>query len=182
MVFSRLLLSTDVKAYISGEKKEDKLHGQARSGEIILCFQIDDDDRTLSPMLDLKENDSRCDGLIFYGKNGDEKKVICLVEMKSTNIDGVAAQIQKTKLHIEQMLRNECGQHCHKLLSRITWKAGFYSHGSSDLKKRQMIIAHLKSAGFNDVADFDEAKNDISDFLRGERITKKLAKKQKNKK
>ena len=78
MVFSRLLLTTDAKNYISGTRQEDKLLVQAKPGEIILCFQIDDDERELSPMLDLDENDSRCDGLIFYGKNGGEKKVIQL--------------------------------------------------------------------------------------------------------
>jgi len=121
-------------------------------------------------------------GLIFYGKNGEDKKVICLVEMKSSNIDTVAGQIEKTKKHVEQMLRKECGLHCNKLLSRITWKASFYSYGSSDVKKRQTIITQLKASGFHDVADFDKAKNDISDFLRGERTAKNLAKKQRNRK
>lgn len=120
MVFSRLLLATNSKDYIVGEKKADKLCVQAKPGETILCFQIDDDERELSSMLNLDENDSRCDGIVFYAKKGDSNKVICLVEMKSTNIDAVTAQIQKTKLHIEQMLRKDCGFHCDTLLRRIT--------------------------------------------------------------
>lgn len=181
MVFSRLLLATtNSKNYIIGTKKDDKLLVKTQSGELALCFQIDDDERQTSRILDLDENDQRCDGLIFYAKDGQEQKVICLIEMKSTNIDTVAAQIKATKDRMEQMLRQECGSHCDKLLRRIIWKAGFYSYGASDSRKLRKIYGDLKKAGFDDIQDFNKAQPDATSFLRGETNTKNTKNRLKN--
>ena len=175
MVFSRLLLATtNHKNYIVGSKKDDKVFVRTEAGEIALCFQIDDDERQTSRILDLNENDQRCDGLIFYAKDGEEQKVICLIEMKSSNIETVAAQIKATKEHVEGMLRQECGSHCNKLLSKIIWKAGFYSYGSSDNRQKQKIHDDLKKVGFHDIQNFDRARHDAIPFLRGEINTRTI--------
>jgi hypothetical protein len=181
MVFSRLLLAADSKNYISGAKKEDKVCVQTETGEFALCFQIDDDKKQIPSLLDLNNNDKRCDGLIFFAKDGEDNKVICLVEMKSTHINTAAEQIKATKLHIEGMLRHECGSHYNKLLSRITWKACFYSYGSSDDRQKRTMINDLKMSGFKDVKDVDRSKNNVTDFLRGNLNAKNLAKKLRNK-
>jgi hypothetical protein len=175
MVFSRLLLATtNHKNYIVGSKKDDKLFVETECDEIALCFQIDDDERQISRILDLNENDTRCDGLIFYAKDGQEQKVICLIEMKSTNIDTVATQIKATKYHIEQMLRQECGSHYNKLLSKIIWKAGFYSYGSSNSRKKEKLFGDLKKVGFRDIQDFDRTRDNATSFLRREINTKNM--------
>jgi hypothetical protein len=178
MVFSRLLLATtDSKNYIVGEKNVDKVFVQTEAGEVALCFQIDDKKRQVSHILDLSDNDQRCDGLIFYAKDGEEQKVICLLEMKSTNIDTVAAQIKATKKLVEKMLRQECGSHCNKLLSKITWKAGFYSYGSSDSRKMRKIHDDLEKVGFHAIQDFDRRRADATHFLRGEKTATNNSKK-----
>lgn len=181
MVFSRLLLAAaNSKKYISGERSDDKVVVSTHDNEVVLCFQIDDKEKRVSGFLDFNEK-KRCDGLIFYSKDGEESKVICLVEMKSSNIDNVLEQINKTRGHIEQMLRDERGSHCNKLLSRIKWKAAFYSFGSSDDEKKRKIKDQLKKAGFDDVADFDRSKNDAGTFLRGDYTSKKIKSKLKDK-
>src|SRR5712691_12910638 len=98
MVFSRLLLAVDSKDYISGKRKEDKVQIHVGSGEIALCFEIDDNEKRISILLDMNNSDKRCDGLVFYARSGEAKKVICLVEMKSTHIDTVAEEIKATKI------------------------------------------------------------------------------------
>lgn len=181
MVFSRLLLAAaNSKAYILGKRKDDKLIVQINTGEVVLCFQIDDEERQISHILDLPENHKRCDGLIFYAKDGKEEKVIGLVEMKSTNIREVVEQIKSTKLHIEDLLRRECGSHCNKLLSRVKWKACIYSYGASDSDKKEQM-KDLRRAGFDDVAYFDKVKFDAGPFLRGDLSGKKLSDKLKGK-
>lgn len=183
MVFSRLLLATaDAKSYIVGTKREDKLYVRAEAGEIALCFQIDDRERKMSLILDFDEDAKRCDGLVFYAKDGEDDKVICLVEMKSKNIDDVAEQIKATKSHIESMLRHECALHYDKLLKRIKWKACFYCYGSSDDRKRKIIKDDLIKSGFNEIADFGRSKDDMTSFLRGGTNAKNVLKKLKDKK
>jgi prolyl-tRNA synthetase len=182
MAFSRLLLAAVTsKKYIQGEGKTDKLFVYPQDGEIALCFQIDDKEKHVPHILDLNNNNSRCDGLIFYAKDGEEKKVICLVEMKSTHVDKVAGQIEATKRFIEQMLRQECGSHSNKLLSRVTWKACFYSYGTSDSEKKKQIKDALKKCGFDDVADFEKSRDDVSAFLRGELNARNIAGRYKHK-
>lgn len=181
MVFSRLLLAAaNSRTYIVGKKKDDKLIVQTNTGEIVLCFQIDDNERQISHILDLEENHKRCDGLIFYARDGEEEKVIGLAEMKSTNTREVAKQINATKLHIEELLRQDCGSHCNKLLSRVKWKACIYSYGTSDSDKNEQM-KDLKKAGFDGVAYFDKVRCDAGPFLRGELSGKKLSDKLKGK-
>ena len=174
MVFSRLLLAADSKNYISGAKKDDKIfvNIDAKRGEVALCFEIDDE-KQIYHILDLTKNDKKCDGLIFYAKDGGDSKVICLAEMKSSDVKVVEEQIKATKQHIVQMLRNECGSHCNKLLDRIIWKACYYSYGASPSQKKIGIINELKNCGFVDIDDFNKSKNNITDFLRREEVDAK---------
>ena len=167
MALSRLLLAAaSSKMYIVGNRKIDKLIVQANKDEIILCFQLDDQERRVSHLLGLGENDKRCDGIIFYAKDGADKKTICLAEMKSTNIGQVTQQIKSTKIHIENLLRQDCGSHYDKLLNCIEWKACFYSYGTSNSDRNQQLKA-LREEGFRDVTYFDRSNNDIGPFLRG---------------
>jgi hypothetical protein len=175
MAFSRLLLAAaNTQKYIVGSRREDKIIVKPDAGELILCFQIDDE-KKLSQILDMGANDTKCDGLIFYAKDGEPKKVICLVEMKRTNIKEVAHQITTTRDHIKHMLQQECGTHYPKLLNFITWKACFYSIGVSDSREKEHIREQLRKDGFEDVIDFGKDRNDASSFLRGHHATQKLA-------
>lgn len=186
MSFSRLLLAAvSSKKCIAGEGTDKivispkiSLAGRdAYEGEVVLCFQLDDHrdrERRVAHSLGLQANDPRCDGLIFYARDEDEDKVICLVEMKSTNIADAARQIISTKTHIERLLREECRplpdeyySDCIKQITRIKWKACFYHHGSSP-EDIGGVLRELQAQRFHDIRHFTIADNDARPLLSGE--------------
>jgi len=192
---SRLLLvAASSKKYIAG-KGNDKViikplsrtfmsGNDPYTGEVILFFQLDDprdQEKLVSRSLGMQANDKRCDGLIFYAQDEEEEKVICLVEMKSTNIGEAAQQIKSTKNHIQGLLREECDTHCHRQLQRIKWKASFYHHGASQ-DEVASVLKQLKKEGFADYNDFTPANNDIGPLLRGKMSAKEMANKYKHRK
>lgn len=190
MSLSRLLLvAASSKKLIKGQGN-DKVIVNPRSttfasdpysGEIVLCFQLDDSnarERRVCQSLGIEEGDKRCDGLIFYAQDDQDEKVLCFVEMKSTNIDDAAEQLKSTKIHIARLLREECGSYCNNQLQNIKWKACFYHHGASP-NEVTSILRQLKSGGFSSVDNFTVASNNVGPFLRGEESgsAKALAKK-----
>lgn len=186
MSLSRLLLvASSSKKQIRGQGKDKiiiKPLNPNYDGEVVLCFELDDDkarERKVCQSLGMKETDKRCDGIIFYAKDDQDGTVICFVEMKSTNIDDAAVQIQSTRTHIERLLRADCGTDCNRQFQHIHWKACFYHHGATP-DKISRIKKQLGTAGFGDVYDFTSANNDIGPFLRGETNAKGLAKKVRN--
>ena len=193
MSFSRLLLvASNSKKYITGEGRNDKVVISPRknsvsddpyTGEVILCFQLDDTkdkekQKRIARSLSIPEEEARCDGLIFYAKDGLEEKVICLVEMKSDNISKAAEQLKSTKDHIKNLLHAECSTNCNKELQKIKWKACLYHHGAS-LDNIREFLRQLKSDGVIDVATFTAADNNVGPFLRDEVNAKSMASKYK---
>ncbi|MEO8973981.1 MAG: hypothetical protein ABI406_20525, partial [Ktedonobacteraceae bacterium] len=152
-------------------------------GEVILCFEIDDPrdkEKRVCRSLGIQESDKKCDGIIFYSQDDWEHRVICLVEMKSTQIKTVAEQIISTRNHVKELLREECGEHCSKQLQRIEWKACFYCHEVSQ-DEVVSIQRQLRSSGFDSVALFTTNDFDAGPFLRGEENTRELARRNRRK-
>lgn len=185
MSFSRLLLTAaSSKKFIVGERNDKVLISpkisiagrDAYEGEVVLCFQLDDrrdGERRVARSLGLQADDPRCDGLIFYARDEDENKAICLIEMKSTNISDAARQLRETKRHIENLLNleyrtlpQECHADCRRQIARIKWKAGIFHHGSSP--RMESALEELKNDGFSDVRSFTSADNDARALLSGE--------------
>jgi len=183
--FSRLLLAAaSSKKFIEGERNDKvvispKISIAGRDpyeGEVVLCFQLDDRrdaERRVARSLGLQSNDPRCDGLIFYARDEDEDKAICLVEMKSANISDAARQIISTKEHIERLLREECRSlpeeyrtDCNSQIARIKWNACLYHHGSSP--QLPNILGELRHQRFDNVGSCTAANNDLRPLLRGE--------------
>ncbi len=194
--FSRLLLvAASSKKYIAGEGNDKiivspKITIAAREpfeGEVVLCFQLDDrrdKDKRVARSLGLQDEAQRCDGLIFYSQDGEDRKTICLVEMKSTNIAHAPGQLIETKRHVENLLREECRAlpetsraDCQKQITHIQWKAGVFHHGSSP--KIESVLEELKTNGFSDVRAFTSADNDVRKLLIGE-SAKDMSKKYKH--
>lgn len=196
MSFSRLLLvSANSKKYIQGHGR-DKVYISAKifiagrdayEGEVILCFQLDevaDRENRVARSLGIPANNKRCDGLVFYSQDEKPDKVICLVEMKSTNVTDAANQIISTKQHIEELLQKECNSlsevyrsDCMRQIARITWKACLY-HSSSSPNKIGDIQKELLNHGFNDIEYLTIADNDLRPLLTSEgRSAKDIAKK-----
>ena len=196
MSFSRLLLvAANSKKYILGVGN-DKVSispkiliggRDAYEGEVILCFQLDDrtdKGKRIPRSLGILENNQRCDGLVFYSQDEKTDRVICLVEMKSTNVKDAANQIISTKDHIEELLRRECDSlpeecrsDCKKQITHIAWKACLYHHDASQ-DEIEDFHRELKKHGFNDVDRLNRADNDLRPLLSGEgRSAKEMAKK-----
>ncbi len=190
MSLSRLLLvASSSKKYITGEgrdqiiiePKSNHFSNDPYAGEVVLCFQLDDkQDREkrerIARSLGIQDEEKRSDGLIFYAKDGQDDKVICLVEMKGTNISVAAEQIKSTREHIKELLYAECEGSCNRELQRIKWKACLYHHGTSldDIGK---FLKQLRGQGFAEVERFSSDNNNAGPFLRGEISAKDMAKK-----
>jgi hypothetical protein len=160
----------------------------AYEGEVVLCFQLDereDQGKRVPRCLGIRENDPRCDGLVFYSQDGEKDRVVCLVEMKSTNITEAAKQIISTKEHIEKLLREECislpeefRADCQKQITRIQWKACLY-HNSSSPDDVHGTLRTLKSNGF-EYDRLTRVKNNLRPLLQGDVVgAKELASKYK---
>ncbi len=198
MSFSRLILvAVNSKKCIVGEGKDKvcisaklSLPGRdAYEGEVVLFFQLDDrtDPHKRVPRnLGIPDSNQRCDGLVFYSQDEKAEKVVCLVEMKSTNIGGAEDQLISTKEHVEQLLRKECDSlpencqaDCRGQITNITWKACIYHHGASP-DEFERIQKQLKDRGFTDVAFLTSADPDLRPLLSGEgRSAKEMGKKYK---
>jgi len=192
--FSRLLLvAANSKKQIRGVKGDRIVVNPRRSladgsrdpyeGEVVLCFEIDDPrdkEKKVCRGLGIQENDKKCDGIIFYSQDDWEHRVICLVEMKSTQIKTVAEQIISTRNHIKELLREECGDHCSKQFQHIEWKACFYYHEASH-DEVVSIQRQLRSSGFTSVTLFTTNDFDAGPFLRGEENTRELARRNRRK-
>ncbi len=191
MSFSRLLLvAANSKKYICGVRNDKvsispriKIPGRdAYEGEVILCFQLDDrkteQGKQVARSLGIAEGNQRCDGLVFYAEDEKVERVICLVEMKSSNVSEAAKQIIVTKEHIEKLLRDECNslpEDCRtagiKQINHIIWKACLYHHSSSP-DKIDTIQRDLKNHGFQDVIRLSGADNDLRSLLNGKQKVK----------
>ena len=198
MSFSRLLLvAANSKKWILGEGNDKVVitpkisiaSRDAYEGEIILCFQLDDradQEKRVPRSLGIPESSQRCDGLVFYSQDEKTDRVICLVEMKSTNVTDSASQLISTKEHIENLLRGECNslreeyRHgCRTQIAHITWKACLYHHSALPEKIRD-IQRELKKHRFNDIDLLTYADNDLRPLLSGEgRSAKEMAKRYK---
>src|SRR5579859_245648 len=188
MSFSRLLfVAANSRKQIVG-KRNDKVvispnNSIARrdpfQGEVILCFQLDDpndQEKRVQHSLGIADDGQRCDGLVFYSKDEQPYRVICLVEMKSKNIKEAADQITSTKRHLKMLLDKECyalddnyRANALKQITSIKWKAALYHFGGSPDNEVEKILLELKkSYGFAEADHFTHAKNDLRPLLTDE--------------
>ncbi|RAQ96686.1 hypothetical protein [Thermogemmatispora tikiterensis] len=184
MPFTRLLLigATSSKC-INGEKGDKviiapknhkvKAHlghlDDPYAGEVILCFQLDDGSeqaRELLRSLGIRDGDRRCDGLIFYSRDGSPERTVCLVELKHSRVEEAAAQLIRTRQCIEDLLCKECGEPGKKYIQRLQWKACLYRHGASP-DETSKVLKELRRY-FKHYCSCDHQSADIGPFLRGE--------------
>ena len=163
MSFSRLLLvAANSKKYITGagndkviiSPKRSELGKDAYEGEVVLCFQLDepnDPEKRVARSLGIPEEDKRCDGLVFYSQDGYPNRVICLVEMKRTNVDRAENQIVSTKERIEELLRKEC--EALPEIAHIQWKACLYHYGASPDDVNNVLSELKKNGNYSGVLE-----------------------------
>jgi hypothetical protein len=166
MPFSRLLLiAASSKRHIAGASGDRvSMEGNLSSGEVTLFFKIDED--IIRSSLNMQEMKC-CDGLVFYARDGEEKKTICLVELKGSNLKEAAEQINTTRERLEEILRSECSS-CSSYLKQIIWKACIYRRNCSVDQKEDCKRLLLKRFRREDITFLYGSKNDVGAFLRGE--------------
>ena len=167
MLFSVLLLTAaSSKRSISGSRGSTVvMQGQLQPGEVVLFFQIDKD-RVRSGLNMRGEGAKCCDGLVFRSHDDEDKKTICLVEMKTGTFNKPEDQIIETRQKLEPMLENDC-RLCRERLGSIKWVACIYSHASSQIQAAD-CKNKLKNAGFREIIFMNQGSNDLGSFLHGE--------------
>lgn len=102
-----------------------------------------------------------CDGLVFYTLEGQNKKVLCLVELKASDIDHAVKQIITTYKHLKQALENSSSR---DYLKQLTWKAYIHYHGSSQ-RQIKLCKTELERVFGKNNGDITRDK-DLGPFLR----------------
>jgi len=166
MPFSVLLLTAaSAKRQIKGKgNSQVVMSGQPVSGELALFFSIDQDSVRRGLNMQGKQC---CDGLIFYTRDGEKKKTLCLVELKTNhNLGDAAEQIIEARNHLARMLKAEC-QSCGDYLEQVVWRACIYRHSSSQ-KQSAECAYKLKDAGFREIdITYLRGDGEVGPFLRG---------------
>jgi hypothetical protein len=112
-----------------------------------------------------KDKKKCCDGLIFYSPEQESPKTICLVEMKSDDLQQAEEQIKDTKEHLIKIFRKECEGN-RTLLQGVQWKAYIYRHSSSPKQTRVCRKRLENDYGFGKGNVAILSQSEISAFLR----------------
>ncbi len=172
MSLSRLLLiAPNSRKYIEGENSEKVIIKTDPNSEVVLCFQLDErssQDKIIAEQLGIPRNQKRCDGIIFYAKDDDPRRVICLVEMKSRNISNASEQIKATKKYMNDLLKLEAtatsNYNCdefRKQISDVKWIACLYHHGASP-RNMSDFCKDLKNDGFVKTILLSRSKKELN--------------------
>ena len=168
MPFSILLLtSASSERHISGHGGDRLIMNNLEAKEVALFFDKIDEVRE---SLGMGKQEKCCDGVIFYtrqtGKQStrDALKLICLVEMKSDNVQSASEQILSTYNHLVPLLKDEC-KACLTYLNRIVWCAYIYRSGTAP-KDSNKYIKKLTDHGFKRENVALSGNRDIAAFLR----------------
>ena len=174
MPFNLLLLSS--------LKRETKLsdHGHTvfirpKQDEHILFFDIDNDTSALRAALQERMRQINiCDGLIFY--QSGSKQILCLVELKGSDIEHAVHQILNTYNFLQELLKEslQSTKVGRSLLSQVTWYAYICQRKRSSApsmksnKHKIQKYQHIYKLLENTFTKYKIQKNsDIGTFLRG---------------
>jgi hypothetical protein len=163
MPFSILLLTAaSSERHISGYGG-DRVHmaDKLLPGELVLFFDKVDSD-VVSKGLGLLGKKC-CDGIIFYSHGSN--KVICLVEMKSSNLVEAEEQIKSTYNRLQELLKAEC-RLCSDAIEQITWKAYIYRSSGGPKKDAMECVERLVQYGFKKGNAVILGQASITEFLR----------------
>ncbi len=162
MPFSVLLLTAaSSERHISGYGGDRVVMPSLLPKEVVLFFDKVDSE-IVSRGLGLS-GEQCCDGVIFY--SSDKHKVICLVEMKSSDLGDAEEQIKSTHRKLSELLKKEC-KLCNERLDQIIWKAYIYRSSGSPKRQAEDCVGNLIKYGFKRGNALVLGKPDITDFLR----------------
>lgn len=156
MPFNTLLL-TCLNPRTSFGEAHNRIALQREADEIILFFVTDDQSNPTSAFRsDLQIDGVICDLIIFYAQG--DKKTLCLVELKGSDLEHAVAQIINTHQHLQNKLK-----HSHRRL--VGWKAYIQISGGipKELKELQKSL-HKTFGKHNYVITRDDRQ--FADFIR----------------
>lgn len=184
MPFSLLLLTaTSPGRHITGSGKDRVSVDGLQSGEFALCFDKVDTTEIVRYGLEIPRNQQCCDGVIFY--TSGQLKVICLVEMKHSDIKAAAEQIKQTynvlrqrlqKDVLRQKLQGKCDvckevrecsfcKQIKDIFNGVIWRAYVYCSAASPLMDTDKCKTELLKC-FDKSNIAISGNTDITDFLR----------------
>lgn len=163
MPFSVLLLTgVSSERHITGAKSDKVVMEQdLLPGEVILFFDKVDKDPIRQGLG--MNNQLCCDGIIFYANKN--QKVICLVEMKHSNLGEAKEQIKQTYGRLLTLLKQNCTA-CPGSLKQIIWQAYIFHSGAAPKGGYKDCEDDLKSCGFKEA--WVRGDRDIAKYLRME--------------
>ena len=132
-----------------------------QAGERILLFVIDDSSNpgcTFRIDMGLRPTDIICDCIFFYLQDGRPKKVLCLTELKGSDLKHAVEQILSTY----RLLSEKCGR---KNAQQIEWKACIRVRTSSPVQMPSNMKELINLLGNNNVKILRAA--DVGAFVRG---------------
>ncbi len=142
MPFNTLLLTCLIPG-TSVSEHSGRVSVKPQPGEIVLSFVVDDQtNRDSTLRQDLGIVGPICDCVYYYIKG--DKKVLCLVELKGSNVKHAVEQIINTFQRLKQSL-GACTlrRKCRPRFLQIDWRAYVYIHGSvpRNIKPEQKTLA-----------------------------------------
>jgi len=159
MPFNTLLLNCLIHR-TSFSEEGARVSIKRQPGEITLFFNIDEQSNRkcgLRRTLGMGES-VICDLVVFHTHRDNDKKVICLVELKGSDVKHAAKQVINTYQHFRKSLARP-------LLQRIDWKACIYLKGSAPKETKKVRQDLEKTFGRGKVNITSES--DLGRFLRG---------------
>jgi hypothetical protein len=133
---------------------------QPRTNETVVLFVIDDESNAtcrLRERLGMSSSDAVCDCIVAYDLRGNPDRVLCLVELKSSQITHAVDQIVSTYNHFKT--------HFAPIdFDQVHWKAYIYIRGGSPRDIKRLVAPlerHFKQGTFAIRRD-----SDIGNFLR----------------
>ncbi len=136
---------------------------QPRIGELIIFFDIDSTEGRQSLKME-GEGISICDYLIFYTTNGEAFEIVCFLELKGTNLEVAAKQVQETHKHVKDLSDEQIPvRHHQNFISKIC--ICLRSHAPST---KQRIRDQLKQKFGNEHVEIKHGttRYDIGQLLR----------------
>lgn len=108
---------------------------QQQAGETILFFNIDEQSNRgcgLRRKLGMQRGEI-CDLVVFYAHRDNSEKVICLVELKGSDVKHAARQVKNVYQHFRKSLARQ-------LVPRVDWRAFIYMKGKAPKEIKEVRL------------------------------------------
>lgn len=133
-------------------------------GETILFFHIDCEDGRKN--LNLVGIGAKiCDYLVFYTKDGEDREIVCFLELKGKDQDGAIKQVLHTYQRVLELSKAKVGNY-HQL---VTWKVCICLHGQAPRNRQSNLDQLITVFGKSniDIKHGRKQYTQLGEFLRG---------------